>query len=205
MPISRALYNAILKEDINANTLNNDLTNVLKEILNHDIIITYDSKKLTIHPYWIELYYYIEGNTNLQDPFCDINSLKKTNNKLYFKSSKSTNWNRNRMDICLGNSNAYISILIKRATIENNNDILTESNMLTDSEIANRVLNFCNLDNSNLTYTFSKCSNTKNILFTSRVNIYNKDKTASKRDKFAKKLYAAYDSCKFSWTSRIVD
>lgn len=61
------------------------------------------------------------------------------------------------MDICLGNSNAYISILIKRATIEDNNDILTERNMLIDSKITNEVLNFCNLDNSNLTYAFSKC------------------------------------------------
>ena len=205
MPLSKKLYNAILKEDINANTLNNDLIKVLKEILNHNIIIDYYGYKITIHPYWIELYYWIDNNTNLQDPFCDINDLKKTNDKLYFRSSKSTNWNRNRMDICLGNINAYISILIKRATIENNNDILTESNMLTDSEIANRVLNFCNLDTSNLTYSFSECSNTKNILFTPRVNIYNKEKTAIERDIFANKLYAAYDSCKFTWTSRIVD
>ena len=65
MPISTNLYNAILKEDINANTLNNDLTNVLKELLNYDIIIDHNGEQLTIHPYWIELYYYINGNTNL--------------------------------------------------------------------------------------------------------------------------------------------
>ena len=91
MPISENLYDAIKNEDINANTLNNDLIKVLKEILNHNIIIDYYRYKITMHPYWIELYYWIDNNTNLQDPFCDINDLKKTNNKLYFRSSKSTN------------------------------------------------------------------------------------------------------------------
>lgn len=65
MPISTDLYNAMLNEDINANTLNNDLIKVLKEILNHDIIIHYYGDKITIHPYWIELYYCAIGNTNL--------------------------------------------------------------------------------------------------------------------------------------------
>ena len=109
------------------------------------------------------------------------------------------------MDICLGNNNAYISILLKSATIEDNNDILTERNRLIDSKITNEVLKFYGNEVNDLTYTFSKCSNTKNTLFATRVNFYNKDKTVSKRDKFAKKLYAAFDSCEFTWTSRIVD
>ena len=105
------------------------------------------------------------------------------------------------MDICLGNNNAYISILIKRATINNSYTILT------DSQITNTILDRCNKDINNLTY--SLCNNdetNKNILFTRRVNIYSdiNANNGTKR-KFANKLYAAYDSCKFTWTSRIVD
>ena len=106
MSICTDLYNAILKEEeINTSSLNPTLISVLEDILNHDIIINYNNKKMTIHPYWIELYYSIGNNNNLQDSFCDKDDLKKTNNKLYFKSVKSSSWNRNRMDICLGNGN----------------------------------------------------------------------------------------------------
>jgi hypothetical protein len=154
---------------------------------------------MIIHPYWIELYYYIENNNNLQDPFCDIDDFKKYNNKLYFKSVKSATWNRNRMDICLGNGTDYISILIKSATIDSN------TTMLTDSAIANKVLEFCNMDVNKLTYSFSNNKYNKNIAFTRRVNINNKDKNNIINEKFANKLYALYDTNEFTWTSSIVD
>jgi hypothetical protein len=198
MSICTDLYNAILNESINTSSLNTNLMNVLEDILNHDIIINYN-KKITIHPYWIELYYFIENNNNLKDPFCDNDDLKKNNNKLYFKSVKSATWNRNRMDICLGKDNDYISILIKRATINN------DSTILTDSAIANKVLEFCNMDVSKLTYSFSYNKYNKNIAFTRRVNINNKDKNNIINEKFANKLYAVYDSKEFAWSTSIVD
>lgn len=200
MSICTDLYNAILKEEeINSSSLNPTLISVLVDTLNHDIIINYYSMNMTIHPYWIELYYNIENNKNLQDPFCDKDDLKKSNNKLYFKSVKSATWNRNRMDICLGNGNNYISILIKRATIDSN------PSMLTDSAIANTVLNFCNMDVSKLTYSFSGNKYNKNIEFTRRVNIYNKNKIDIIKEKFANKLYAVYDTDKIIYTTKIID
>ena len=76
--------------------------------------------------------------------------------------------------------------------------------MLTDSVIANTVLNFCNMDVNNLTYSFSNNKYDKNIAFARRVNIYNKDKSNIK-EKFANKLYAVYDIDQFTWTTSIVD
>jgi len=105
------------------------------------------------------------------------------------------------MDICLGNDNAYISILIKRATLNNSPTILT------DSQIANTILDRCNKDINNLTYSLCNNNETnKNILFTRRVNIYSdiNANNGTKR-KFANKLYAVYDSNKIECTTKIID
>ena len=105
------------------------------------------------------------------------------------------------MDICLGNDNAYISILIKRATINNSHTILT------DSQITNTILDCCNKDINNLTYSlFNNNETNKNILFTRRVNIYSdvNANNGTKRE-FANKLYAVYDSNKIECTTKIID
>ncbi len=149
-------------------------------------------------------------------PICDEHPNKLHNDRLYFRRNTFNPYkinNRDRMDICLGKQNIFVSVLIKRADVYDVNNRLI-GNGYTDSRIENIVkkyyikefdLNYNNRVNLNtnpnielsnyytlnnqddLTYELSASNhvNDNYIKFSSRVNVDNRNE------------YACYDSSKY--------
>ncbi len=146
--ISDKLINCIKDEKPKPADPSKELQGVLKEILNSQIQISIDGMGhvLDIEPYWCEFYFRAGASP---DPFCDDNPIKNENDHVYFRHfsyNKEAKSHRNRMDICLGNKDYQVSILLKRAKVTKAEDSSAEINIKkddiysSDSLIAKAVL-----------------------------------------------------------------
>lgn len=198
--ISRKIYEDILLEDDSEN-VNKNLKATMEAILKSKIEIYHNDELLfIIKPLWIELYYYL-NNDNHKDLYCNHGKNadnKMRNDKLYFRSFKSLWKNRNRMDICLGNSNNYISILIKRCSVSyskyndlNNDEYLRDFTLVklllcrTNFPLEYDYYVYKLVDDDSKDYSISNCY---------RIGIYNSRKKNNINKVFASKKYAFYIS-----------
>lgn len=220
---------SMLIKGINDNNIE-EIHNILKKVLQCKIEIFADTNTekrhiLTIKPYWIELYYKNDqincGLNGENKPFCDSDPNKNFNNRLYFRHKPYTPSGkdyRDRMDICLGNSDISISVLIKRADIENPNRELLESKWTnskewTDSKISaiakkyyiNNDANYkrknksCTNPNNELSkhYDFNNIDDlTYELVFSSHVEC-NNIKFCKRKNIDNDNEYACYDSSKY--------
>ncbi len=208
--ISDKLINCIKDEKPKPADPSKELQGVLKEILNSQIQISIDGMGhvLDIEPYWCELYFRAGASP---DPFCDDNPNKYYNNLVYFRHfsyNAEAKSHRNRMDICLGNKEYQVSILLKRAKVTKAEDSSAEIKIKkddiysSDSFIAKAVLTALgggeSIENdpsnfSRITYELvpHQHIDEKNIAFTQRIRLpENKD---NHKDWINKK-YAFFDA-----------
>ncbi len=139
--ISMELVECIREENLESSEPGERLKGVLKKILNSEIHILIEGKHvLTIVPYWCELYF--KAGAGLDDPFCDERENKKHNDRVYFRHffyKKDANSHRNRMDICLGDKDNQVSILLKRADVTPGKDF-------SKAKITNKTGDVCSSD-----------------------------------------------------------
>ncbi len=206
--ISADLIKAIELEQPNLpSEPNEDLKTVLKEIMGCAIKIKAcdgGSDAIIIAPYWCELYFNL-GNC-LNDPFCDESDNKKSCNLLYFRSASHREGifnKRNRVDICLGDGNNEVSLLIKRAILKDGfgNDVAQRKEkgrskklFSSDAHIAHAILK--KFRNKKTEYEFVPRSSSAGIFdFSQRIRLR---AISSGHEKWIYKKYAIYDSGEFA-------
>ena len=209
--ISDKLINCIKDEKSKPDKPNEELKGVLKEILNSQIQISIEGKGhvLDIEPYWCELYF--NAGPGLDDPFCDKDDSKECNNRVYFRHfsyNKEAKSHRNRMDICLGDKDYQVSILLKRAKITKAGDssaeiaIKKDDIYSSDSFIAKAVLTALGDGESfekgakglgKITYKLLPYQhiNENDIAFAQRIRL---PENKEKADGWLNKKYAFYDA-----------
>ena len=209
--ISADLIKAIELEKTNCSSEpNEELKKVLEEIMGCAIKIKTcdsDADAIIIEPYWCELYFNL-GNC-LSDPFCDESENKKSSNLLYFKSASHRGGvfnKRNRVDICLGDGDNEVSLLIKRAilkdgsgkdlplTVAKRKEKRSGQTFSSDAHIAHAILE--KFGNKKIEYEFiSRSSSSGTFDFSQRIRLKAK---SSDHQKWIYKKYAIYDSGEFA-------